>query len=110
MTYYFVYSANAERQTGYKWKNRGNEKDTNYSVEAIVAYSDSLEAIVSSGNQGAQAGSELADSIQEFAEAAGVTSHKQVVNALKNRWPVSTTSLLEAAVEIQYLIKSVREL
>jgi hypothetical protein len=39
-----------------------------------------------------------------------VTAHKQVVNALKNRRPVSTTSLLEAAVEIQYLIKRVREL
>jgi len=39
-----------------------------------------------------------------------VTAHKQVVNALKNRRPVSTKSLLEAAVEIQYLLKRVREL
>jgi len=34
MTYYFIYSANAERQTVYKRKKRGNEKDTNYSVNA----------------------------------------------------------------------------
>jgi len=48
------------------WKAR------NQAFEAIAAYSDSLEAIVSSGNQGAQAAGKLADSIQEFAEAAGI--------------------------------------
>ena len=48
------------------WKAR------NQAFEAIAAYSDSLEAIVSSGNQGAQAAGELADSIQEFANTAGI--------------------------------------
>ena len=45
------------------------------------------------------------DSVQQW-----VTAHKQVVNALKNRRPVSTESLLEAAVEIRSLLKRIREL
>ncbi|MHC4105203.1 MAG: hypothetical protein ACYSR9_09700 [Planctomycetota bacterium] len=45
------------------------------------------------------------DSVQQW-----LTAHKQVVNALKNRRPVSTESLLEAAVEIQYLLKRIREI
>ncbi|MHC4534549.1 MAG: hypothetical protein ACYS6K_11410 [Planctomycetota bacterium] len=47
-------------------------KERNQAFEAIAAYSDSLEAIVSAGNEGAQTAGELADSIQEFADAAGI--------------------------------------
>ncbi|HUT46921.1 MAG TPA: hypothetical protein VMX36_11595 [Sedimentisphaerales bacterium] len=56
----------ASEQLVEAWKAR------NQAFEAIAAYSDSLEAITSSGNQGAQAAGELADSIQEFANTVGI--------------------------------------
>jgi hypothetical protein len=69
------------------WKAR------NQAFEAIAAYSDSLEAIVSSGNQGAQAAGELADSIQEFAEAAGIAI------------PASPAAIQVASDSIKLLVK-----
>jgi len=47
-------------------------KERNLAFEAIVAYSDSLEAIVSSGNKGRETGGKLADSIKGFAETVGI--------------------------------------
>ena len=47
-------------------------KERNLAFEAIVAYSDSLEAIVNSANKGRETAGKLADSIQGFAETVGV--------------------------------------
>jgi len=68
-------------------------KERNRAFEAIAAYSDSLEAIVSSGNQGAQTAGELADSIQEFAEGVGIVI------------PASTAAVNVASDSIKLLAK-----
>ncbi|MHC4626897.1 MAG: hypothetical protein ACYTDV_07940 [Planctomycetota bacterium] len=47
-------------------------KERNLAFAAIVAYSDSLEAIVSSANKGRETAGELVESIQGFAETVGV--------------------------------------
>ena len=49
-------------------------KITNYVFETMTAYSNSLESIVSSGNQGARTAGELADSVQGFAETIGIVT------------------------------------
>jgi len=48
------------------WKAR------NHAFTAIAAYADSLQEIVNSGQKGADAAGELADSVKGLAEAAGV--------------------------------------
>jgi hypothetical protein len=47
-------------------------KERNLAFDAILAYSDSLEAIVSAGNKGRVTASALADSIHGLAETVGV--------------------------------------
>jgi tetratricopeptide (TPR) repeat protein len=82
------------------WKAR------NQAFEAIAAYSDSLEAIVSSGNQGAQAAGELADSIQEFAKAAGIAipASPAAINAVSD-----SIKLLVKYIAITRAAKSLEE-
>jgi hypothetical protein len=93
----------------------------NQAFEAIAAYSDSLEAIVSSGNQGAQAAGELADSIQEFAEAAGIIipASPAAINAVSDSFKLlvkyiantrAAKSLEEAMVKAQPAVEQIVKL
>ncbi|NVM23998.1 MAG: hypothetical protein HWN68_19740 [Desulfobacterales bacterium] len=93
----------------------------NQAFEAIAAYSDSLEAIVSSGNQGAQAAGELADSIQEFAEAAGfvIPASPAAINAVSDSIKLlvkyiantrAAKSLEEAMVKAQPAVEQIVKL
>lgn len=93
----------------------------NQAFEAIAAYSDSLEAIVSSGNQGAQAAGELADSIQEFAETVGIAipASPAAINAVSDSIKLlvkyiantrAAESLEEAMVKAQPAVEQIVKL
>lgn len=96
-------------------------KERNQAFEAIAAYSDSLEAIVSSGNQGAQAAGELADSIQEFAETVGIAipASPAAINAVSDSIKLlvkyiantrAAKSLEEAMVKAQPAVEQIVKL
>lgn len=97
------------------WKQR------NLAFEAIVAYSDSLEAIVSAGNKGRETAGALADSIHGFAETVGVVipgspvaieaatdSVKLLAAHVANTR--AAESLEEAMVQVQPAVKEILEL